>query len=284
MVRLCSPIAPWRRPCDDEPIVEKLQTPLFYMVDWLPPDFGAVGQYGQLFAREMAEKENRKILLIGLTGGPSSVERGVLVGGGQLDIFRLSADPYEKGRVVKRLFWTIRTNFRLLREVMRNPASHGAEVLFTGAPPFMLFFAVPLKFIRKVRLIYRITDLYPEVIIAELGRRGILLGLLQGFGLVLATASGFVPGAWGGPASNPSERRNCGCADIDQTRLLACCMDWQRKAVTFASRIHRAQNLIIFWKLRISARDRYRSRRSNSPSPKRQWSVRALVECIGSKC
>jgi hypothetical protein len=27
---------------------------LFYVVDWLPPDFGAVGQYGIVFAQELA--------------------------------------------------------------------------------------------------------------------------------------------------------------------------------------------------------------------------------------
>jgi hypothetical protein len=160
-------------------IVRSSPTPLFYLVDWLPPDFGAVGQYGQLFAREMAEEQSRKIYLIGLTGGPSKVEQEIFPGGGELEIRRLSAVPYEKGRIVKRLFWTIRTNFRLIGEVMRNPASRGAEVLFTGAPPFMLFFAVPLKVLRKGRLIYRITDFYPEVVIAELDRGGILLRLLQ---------------------------------------------------------------------------------------------------------
>jgi hypothetical protein len=154
-------------------------TPLFYIVDWLPPDFGAVGQYGQLFAREMAEEQSRKIYLIGLTSGPSRVEQEVFPGGGELEIRKISAVPYEKGRIVKRLFWTIRTNFRLIKEVMRNPTSRGADVLFTGAPPFMLFFAVPLKVLRKVTLIYRITDFYPEVVIAEIGRRGILLRLLQ---------------------------------------------------------------------------------------------------------
>ena len=156
-------------------------TPLFYIVDWLPPDFGAVGQYGLLFAREIAQGEKRKVFLIGLTSGPSTIEREVFVAGAELEIHRISAVPYEKGRIVKRLLWTTRTNFRLLREVVRNTASRGAELLFTGAPPFMLFFAVPLKFIRKLRLIYQITDFYPEVVIAELGRRGILLRILQSF-------------------------------------------------------------------------------------------------------
>jgi hypothetical protein len=153
--------------------------PLFYIVDWLPPDFGAVGQYGLIFAREIAEREKRKVFLIGLTSRAFSVEREVFAGGGELEIHKISAAPYQKGRIVKRLLWTARTNFRLLREVVRNPGLAGAHVLFTGAPPFMLFFAVPLKFIRKIRLIYRITDFYPEVVIADLGGQGLLLGLLQ---------------------------------------------------------------------------------------------------------
>jgi hypothetical protein len=179
-VRPIGQLAVWRR-CAlsaNVTVVRSSQTPLFYIVDWLPPDFGAVGQYGQLFAREIAQGESRKVFLIGLTSGPASVEQEI-VGGGELEITRINAVPYEKEKLVKRLLWTIRTNFRLIREVMRNPASHGAEVLFTGAPPFMLFFTVPLKLIRRLRLIYRITDFYPEVIIAELGRRSILLRLLQ---------------------------------------------------------------------------------------------------------
>jgi hypothetical protein len=39
----------------------------------------------------------------------------------------------------------------------------------------MLFFAVFLKVLRRVRLIYRITDFYPEVIIAEKGTRPLAL-------------------------------------------------------------------------------------------------------------
>lgn len=155
------------------------QTPLFYLVDWLPPDFGAVGQYGVLFAREIAEREARKVFLIGLTSGRPSSEKEVFASGGKLEIVRISSAPYQKGRLLNRLLWTVSTNFRLIKEVMRNPASHNAEVLFTGAPPFMLFFAVPLKLFRKVRLIYRITDFYPEVMIAELGRQNIPLRLLQ---------------------------------------------------------------------------------------------------------
>ena len=41
----------------------------------------------------------------------------------------------------------------------------------------MLFFIMIVKMIRKTRLIYRITDFYPEVLIAELGRRPWLLAI-----------------------------------------------------------------------------------------------------------
>ena len=47
---------------------------LFYLADWLPPDFGAVGQYATLFAREIAESGSHHVCLIGLTSGQSRKE------------------------------------------------------------------------------------------------------------------------------------------------------------------------------------------------------------------
>jgi hypothetical protein len=152
--------------------------PLFYIVDWLPPDFGAVGQYGLLFAREFAES-GRHVYLIGLTTGASSLEREVYRSGGVLEINRIHTPPYNKSRNIERLLWTFKTNFRLIRAVMGNPASHNADVLFTGAPPFMLFFALALKVLRKAHLTYRITDFYPEVIIADRGEPTLVLRLLE---------------------------------------------------------------------------------------------------------
>jgi hypothetical protein len=150
---------------------------LFYVVDWLPPDFGAVGQYGIVFAQELA-RDGRRVYLIGLT---SQSRNSVLneVGDGILEITRIPAVSYDKSRLIKRLVWTFRTNARLLWEVIRRPESRGADLLFTGAPPFFLYFAVLAKFIRRVRLIYRITDFYPEVVIADRGSRSPLLELLQ---------------------------------------------------------------------------------------------------------
>ena len=79
--------------------------PLFYVVDWLPPDFGAVGQYGLIFARELAES-GRRVYLLGLTTGSSAAERQVYPGGGLLEITRISAPAYNKTRTIEPLLWT----------------------------------------------------------------------------------------------------------------------------------------------------------------------------------
>jgi lipopolysaccharide/colanic/teichoic acid biosynthesis glycosyltransferase len=151
---------------------------LFYLVDWLPPDFGAVGQYGMIFAREIAES-GRRVCLIGLTTKSSQTSLEHVAGSGAFEVRRIRAGRYDKSRYVTRMLWTLRTNMRLIWEVMRQPASRRAEILFTGAPPFMLFFAVVAKWVRGARLIYRITDFYPEVIVAQLGKRPLVLALLE---------------------------------------------------------------------------------------------------------
>lgn len=152
---------------------------LFYVVDWLPPDFGAVGQYALNASRALAA-EGRQIHLLGVTSGVSCRETiRFPASDGVLTIEKLAAKPYEKIRLARRLMWTLVTNIRLIRAVWRNPASKGADIQFTGAPPFMLYFAVLLKYLRGARLIYRITDFYPEAIVAHLGRRPVLLAAIE---------------------------------------------------------------------------------------------------------
>ena len=151
--------------------------PLFYIVDWLPPDFGAVGQYALIAAQKLATT-GREVHLIGLTRGPASQEIAPC-GAGSLSIQRLHTRSYEKTKFARRLFWTLWTDLRLTWAVLRARRSHGADVQFTGSPPFMLYFAFALKFLRRARLIYRITDFYPEAIIAHLGRKPLLLGWLE---------------------------------------------------------------------------------------------------------
>ena len=126
---------------------------VFYLVDWLPPDFGAVGQYGMVFAREMAEA-GQNVVLIGLTSGAASVQAEEFVAGGRLEIRRLPGRQTNKASNFGRLLWAIRTNFRLIRTYLSDLNSYRSELIFTGSPAFMLFFAVPAKWIRSARLRY----------------------------------------------------------------------------------------------------------------------------------
>ena len=151
---------------------------LFYVVDWLPPDFGAVGQYAVVFAREMAEA-GRQVTLVGLTSGPSRTEVERFASGGMLETTRIAMSTYDKTKYASRLIWLFKANAHLMTTVLRDGRSRCGEILFTGAPPFMLFFAILVKYIRGARLIYRITDFYPEVIIAELGRKSLPLAIFE---------------------------------------------------------------------------------------------------------
>lgn len=148
------------------------------MVDWLPPDFGAVGQYGLVNARAAAQA-GRDTTLIGLTSGPSGRSVEHFEGGATLAIIRLHAPPAEKGSYLLRLLWALLADLRLIWAAARTPCPRGSELLFTGSPPFMLFFAIWLKALRGFWLTYRITDFYPEVIIAALGKATAPLALLQ---------------------------------------------------------------------------------------------------------
>src|SRR5690242_16003803 len=149
---------------------------LVYICDWLPPDFGAVGQYAMLEARDWAER-GFAVTLVGLTSGPSSRGSAVQVGEGSVEIARVHRRKYQKQRFVDRLIWTISSNIALL--VAAFSAMRRADlVLFTGSPPLMLHFIAPLNVFLRRRLVYRIMDFHPECLIAERGRSGLLLGAL----------------------------------------------------------------------------------------------------------
>jgi hypothetical protein len=151
---------------------------LFYVVDWLPPDFGAVGQYALIFAREQAQNR-RNVCLIGLTTGESTTSIETYDDHHVFEIKRLSAKRYDKTGLISRLIWSCRANLRLCAAIAQDPRSRGATILFTGSPPFMLFFVFFLRWLRDARLIYRITDFYPEVLIAAWGKSSPALRLLQ---------------------------------------------------------------------------------------------------------
>src|SRR6516164_4821573 len=115
---------------------------LVYICDWLPPDFGAVGQYAVLFARQWA-REGWAVTLVGLTSGESSHQAAEPVGEGSVEVLRVHRGTYQKQKFASRLVWTVLSNLLLLRTAF--PAMRRADtVLFTGSPPLMLHFIAPL--------------------------------------------------------------------------------------------------------------------------------------------
>ena len=140
---------------------------ILYICDWLPPDFGAVGQYSLLFARELA-RSGKQVVLAGLSSSGRD-ESEELLGSGSLRIVRLPAKPYKKNRFRSRLWWTAKVNTRLIIALRREiTAAH--EIRFTGSPPLFLHWIAPLGVLLRKRLVYRITDFHPECLIAARGR------------------------------------------------------------------------------------------------------------------
>src|SRR5947209_15119484 len=137
---------------------------LVYLCDWLPPDFGAVGQYSLLFARERACR-GEDVVLAGLSSTAASVaeERP---GTGRLRIVRLRAPSYDRSDPRGRALWTARTNLSLVW-TLRREIRRADEVLFTGSPPFLIHLLGPLNLLLRKRLTYRITDFHPECLMAE---------------------------------------------------------------------------------------------------------------------
>lgn len=151
-------------------------TGLVFLCDWLPPDFGAVGQYAIQYARQRAS-QGEKVVLIGLTSGETSEQREA-VGSGELRVLRLHAPAYNRASLRERAWWTLRTNLSLVYCAL--PAIRNCrELMFTGSPPFLLHLVAPLNLLLRRRLIYRISDFFPECLIAELARTPWYLKALQ---------------------------------------------------------------------------------------------------------
>src|SRR5882762_8538225 len=91
---------------------------LLYLCDWLPPDYGAVGQYSLQFVRELAA-QGRDVVLAGLSTRESS-GTAEPVGQGHLRQIRLRAPAYDKTSILIRLLWTVRVNTRLIWRLRRQ--------------------------------------------------------------------------------------------------------------------------------------------------------------------
>jgi len=148
---------------------------LLYICDWLPPDFGAVGQYGLLFAREAA-RAGADVVLAGLSSRGTS-ETVEPAGPGSLKIVALNAAPCRKDDLARRMAWTVKTNTRLVSSLFHE-MRRADEIVFTGSPPLFLHWIAPLNLLLGKRLTYRITDFHPECLIASRGRASLLLRLL----------------------------------------------------------------------------------------------------------
>jgi hypothetical protein len=146
------------------------------LCDWLPPDFGAVGQYAEQFARTVAA-QGAAVTLIGFSssGDRLSSEN---VGAGSLTIRRLRIAQYDRSALVRRSLWTLRANLALVFAAIK--VLRGAdEVQFTGSPPYLIHFILPVAKLFGVRTRYRITDFHPECLIAALNRTPLSIRLLQ---------------------------------------------------------------------------------------------------------
>lgn len=153
----------------------KPQTDLVYICDWLPPDFGAVGQYSLGFARELAA-QGRDVVLIGLSSQKAALQDEA-IGEGHLKKICLRAKPYDKGKTFQRVSWTFATNSRLL--VKAWPYLRQAnEIIFTGSPPLFLHWIASANLILRKSLTYRITDFHPECLMAEMEKSTRWLNIL----------------------------------------------------------------------------------------------------------
>ena len=149
---------------------------LVILCDWLPTESGALGQYALQYARERASG-GEDVVLYGLTSGDSWVEEHS-IGGDQLRIVRLHAPACSRASLRERAWWTLRTNVSLVFRALPD-IWNCRELMFTGSPPFLLHVVAPINLLLRRKLTYRITDFFPEALIAELGRTPWYLAALR---------------------------------------------------------------------------------------------------------
>jgi hypothetical protein len=135
-----------------------------------------VGQYALQHARQRAE-DGEHVVLYGLTSREASdvQER---VGKGTLRVIRLHAPAYNRTSLRERAWWTFRTNLSLVACALPQ-IRRCSELMFTGSPPFLVHLVAPLNLLLRRRVTYRITDFFPECLIADLSRTPWYLKVLQ---------------------------------------------------------------------------------------------------------
>gem|GEM_PF-331120 len=136
---------------------------ILMLCDWLPPDFGAVGQYALKFAREQSRAGHR----VTLVGFSSELSTKVVeaAGAGSLTVLRIRRANCDKASTWRRARWTLAANCALLWR-SKSEFIRADEIRFTGSPPFLLHFVMPLAWLLRRRTRYRITDFHPECLMA----------------------------------------------------------------------------------------------------------------------
>ena len=145
--------------------------------DWLPPDFGAVGQYALRFARRDVA-QGQSVVLVGMSRAASSVVEEP-IGGRRLTVVRMQARPTPRDGLLRRALWTAATNLRLVWHALPYLRAT-REVAFTGSPPFLVHLLVPLAKLLGIRTRYRITDFFPECLMVTYARVPVWLNALYG--------------------------------------------------------------------------------------------------------
>lgn len=149
---------------------------ILILCDWLPPDFGAVGQYALAYARDLA-CAGHDVTLLGLSTQRSS-ESVEELRPGRLVVRRVARPAYNKNSQLRRAVWTVTSNLALLWRARRD-VRRAEELQFTGSPPYLIHFVMPMARLLRVRTRYRITDFHPECMMAEYQRVPTWLALIH---------------------------------------------------------------------------------------------------------
>jgi glycosyltransferase involved in cell wall biosynthesis len=149
---------------------------ILILCDWLPPDFGAVGQYAVGFAKDLAE-QGHQVSLTGFSSLASS-QKKESSGVGTVLTRRIYRSQYDRGNFIKRGLWTLGANIALLFAARREFFA-ADEIRFTGSPPYLIHFVMPLAVLFRKKTRYRITDFHPECLMATYDKVPLWMKLLH---------------------------------------------------------------------------------------------------------
>jgi hypothetical protein len=116
------------------------------------------------YGRELAGA-GHYVTLVGFSSQASS-ETVEELRPGRLFVQRIARPRYDKASSARRISWTIVSNVALLWGARRE-LRRADETQFTGSPPYLIHFVMPVARMFGLRTRYRITDFHPECSMAE---------------------------------------------------------------------------------------------------------------------